>query len=407
MTVARGPRIALYGHDTFGLGHLRRNLTLAHRLARDFPTAHLLALTGSPQAHSLPLPPRFDFVKIPSATKDAAGAYRSRALDLSLPELTDMRSRLIGETLTSYRPDLVLIDHAPSGMAGELIAPLERLRAEHPAVRLVLGLRDIIDEPARVRADWAKADLLSWMDRTYDRVFIYGVPGLGPSPDEYGLSPRLNGRVRYTGYVLWAEPGASRVQVRARLGIASEDPMVVATVGGGGDGDAVLSSLLTSFDGGGHRGTRLVVVTGPLMAGPAARALRQQAASNPDVIMIEFDPDLPALVAAADCVVSMGGYNSMTEFLAAGTPAVVVPRVEPRLEQWIRATAMADRGLCTLVHPADASPRRLAEAVATALAAERRSIPLPFAVDGAARVSEEVRDLLGEGRRQQARAIVA
>jgi predicted glycosyltransferase len=406
--MARGPRILLYGHDTFGLGHLRRNVTLAHRLARDFPTAHLLALTGSPQAHALPLPPRFDFVKIPSATKDAGGAYRSRALDLSLGELTDLRSRLIAETMLSYRPDVVLVDHAPSGMAGELIHPLDRLRAAHPSVHLVLGLRDVIDEPERVRADWAKADLLSWMDRTYDRVFIYGAPGVGPSPEEYGLSPRLNGRVRHTGYVLWAEPGASREEVRARLGLASGDALVVATVGGGGDGDAVLSSLLTAFAGGERPGMRLVVVTGPLMAGATARALREQAASNPGVTMIEFDPDLPALVAAADCVVSMGGYNSMTELLAAGTPGVIVPRVEPRLEQWIRASAMAQRGLCTLVHPADASPRRLADAVMASLLTGRRTIPLPFRVDGAARVSAEVRELMNEDRAwHQPRAIVA
>ena len=403
----RGPRIALYGHDTFGLGHLRRNLTLAHRLARDFPTAHLLALTGSPQMHALPLPPRFDFVKIPSATKDAAGAYKARSLDLSLGELTDLRSRIIAEALLSYNPDLVLVDHAPSGMAGELIEPLARLRAANPSVRLVLGLRDIIDEPERVRADWAAADLLSWMDQTYDRVFIYGVPGVGPSPEEYGLSQRLNGRVRYTGYVLWAEPGATRLQVRARLGMAGEDRLVVATVGGGGDGDAILSSLLDGFAANGDGATQLVVVSGPLMAGAATRVLRAKADANPNARLLEFEPDLPALVAAADCVVSMAGYNSMTEILAAGTPAVVVPRVEPRLEQWIRATAMERLGLCTVVHPADATPGRLAEAVAGALAARRRITPLPFPVDGAARVSAEVGALLAEPREQSVRAIVA
>src|SRR5438093_3453922 len=111
----RGPRIVLYGHDTVGLGHLRRNLTIAHRLARDLPQAHFLALTGSSQAHAFPLPPRMDFVKIPSATQNRDGLYQARSLDLPLGELRDMRSRLIAETLRSYRPDLVLVDHAPAG----------------------------------------------------------------------------------------------------------------------------------------------------------------------------------------------------------------------------------------------------------------------------------------------------
>ncbi len=394
MTVARGPRIALYGHDTFGLGHLRRNLTLAHRLARDLPAVHLLALTGSNQAHAFPLPPRFDFVKIPSATKGPGGAYESRSLDLTLGELTDLRSRLIAEALLAFAPDVLLVDHAPAGMAGELVTPLERLRKARPGVRLVLGLRDVIDEPARVRAEWERDGTLDWMDRIYDRVLVYGERGLGPSPEEYGLSPRLNGRVRFTGYVLWAEPRTAAARVRERFALAPQERLVVATVGGGGDGAAVLEALLDGFARTPPPATRLVVITGPLMANDSADALKSRAAPIPSVVMQEFEPDLPSLVAAADCVVSMAGYNSMTEILAAGTPAVVVPRVTPRLEQWIRASAMAERGLCTMLHPDEADPAALLAAIAGALALGPRQTALPFRTDGASRVSEEMRDLV-------------
>lgn len=394
--MARGPRIAFYGHDTFGLGHLRRNLTLAHRVARDQPDAHLLALTGSNQAHAFPLPPRFDFVKIPSATKGPGGRYESRSLDLTLGELTDLRSRLIAEALLAFSPDVLLVDHAPAGMAGELVIPLERLRKANPGVRLVLGLRDVIDEPERVRAEWARDGMLDWMDRTYDRVLMYGARGLGPSPEEYGLSPRLNGRVRFTGYVLWSEPGATAEQVRRRLAIAPGERLVVATVGGGGDGEAVLAALLEGFARTPPPATRLVVVTGPLMDGGSTRALNAKAETIPSVTTQEFEPDLPSLVAAADCVVSMAGYNSMTEILAAGTPAVVVPRVAPRLEQWIRAEAMSERGLCTMLHPDEADPAALLAAIAGALARGRRTEPLPFSTDGASRVSEEMRALVAQ-----------
>jgi len=392
--MARGLRIALYGHDTFGLGHLRRNLTLAHRLARDLPAAHLLALTGSAQAHAFPLPPRFDFVKIPSATKGPGGGYESRSLDLTLAELTNLRSRLIAEALLAFDPDVVLVDHAPAGMAGELIVPLERLREASPSVRLVLGLRDVIDDPARVRAEWQRDGTLDWMDRIYDRVLVYGERGFGPSPEEYGLSPRLNGRVRFTGYVLWSEPHTPAERVRDRFALAPDERLVVATVGGGGDGAAVLEALLDGFGRAAPPATRLVVVTGPLMAEGPARALQAHAASIPSVVAQEFEPDLPSLVAAADCVVSMAGYNSMTEILAAGTPAVVVPRVTPRLEQWIRARAMAERGLCTMLHPEEADPDALLAAIAGALARGPRQAALPFRTDGASRVSAEIRELI-------------
>lgn len=400
----RGPRIALYGHDTFGLGHLRRNLTLAHRLARDFQDAHLLALTGSSQAHAFALPPRFDFVKVPSVTKAEDGAYCARSLDMSLAEVADMRSRLIDQTLRSFRPDILIVDHAPAGMSGELRAPLDHLRATNPDAGLVLGLRDVIDDPARVRGDWERDGLLDWMDRTYDRVLVYGARGVGPLPEEYGLSPRLNGRVRFTNYVLWSEPSAPPAGLRKLHAVRADERLVLATIGGGGDGERVIAALLDAWAAPAPPDATLVAVTGPLMSADRVLELRARASGLARVRLVEFEPDLPGLVHAADVVVTMGGYNSMTEILSARVPAVVVPRVTPRLEQWIRAKAMAERGLCRVVHPDLATGARLASEIRSALDRGPRADDLPFRTDGAAQVSLEIGELLAEkAARPQAR----
>lgn len=402
----RHPRIVLFGHDTFGLGHLRRNLTIAHQLAEDLPEARFLGLTGSPQAHAFPLPPRFDFVKVPSATKDERGAYGSRSLDLTLAELTGMRSRLIGEALLSFRPDVVLVDHAPAGMEGELVAPLNRLRAEHPGTALVLGLRDVIDDPERVRREWGRLGIFDWMELTYDRVLIYGASGVGPSPEEYGLSPRLNGRVRFVQYVHRTEAEDTRSETRRRLGVG-EDPLIVATVGGGGDGERILLGLLDALADADDWPGWLWVVTGPLMHPVLVAKIREEARGRPRARVVEFDPNLPEILGAADAVVSMAGYNSTLEVLASGTPAVFVPRTVPRLEQWIRATAMERLGLCQVVHPERSDPETIAAAVRGALARGRRTDPLPFRLDGASNVSLEVQALLGERGRIQSKGRVA
>jgi predicted glycosyltransferase len=391
----RSPRIVLFGHDTFGLGHLRRNLTIAHQLARDLSGAQFLGLTGSPQAHAFAVPPRFDFVKLPSATKHERGGYGPLSLDLTLDELTGMRSRLIGETLLSFRPDVVLVDHAPAGMEGELVAPLNRLRAEHPGVALVLGLRDVIDDPERVRQEWERLGIFDWMDRTYDRVLIYGAHGVGPLPEEYGLSPRLNGRVRFMQYVHDVVPRGAREETRRRLGLG-EEPLIVATVGGGGDGEMVLHRLLEALAEKIDWPGRFWVVTGPLMHHAAAARIRERARLLSRVRVVEFDPELPLLLDAADAVLSMAGYNSTLEILASGAPAVFVPRTRPRREQWIRATAMERLGLCEVVDPDHATPRRLASALRAALARGRRTEPLPLELNGARNVSREVQMLLDE-----------
>ena len=58
-----------------------------------------------------------------------------------------------------------------------------------------------------------------------------------------------------------------------------------------------------------------------------------------------FHPRMEELFAAADLVVSMGGYNTVCEILSQGTVSLIIPRDRPRQEQLLRARAMKGRGL--------------------------------------------------------------
>ena len=54
-------RVALYSHDTMGLGHLRRNLVIASALADSGLNATSLLITGAHEANFFSLPPRSRF----------------------------------------------------------------------------------------------------------------------------------------------------------------------------------------------------------------------------------------------------------------------------------------------------------------------------------------------------------
>ena len=43
-----GPRVMIYSHDTFGLGHLRRSRAIANRLVERHPDASIVIISGSP-----------------------------------------------------------------------------------------------------------------------------------------------------------------------------------------------------------------------------------------------------------------------------------------------------------------------------------------------------------------------
>ena len=69
--------------------------------------------------------------------------------------------------------------------------------------------------------------------------------------------------------------------------------------------------------------------------------------------------DLAEYIPAADVVVSMGGYNTICEILSFEKHALIVPRVHPEPEQWIRARRLQEMGLVEVLRPEALSPDTL------------------------------------------------
>jgi predicted glycosyltransferase len=87
-----------------------------------------------------------------------------------------------------------------------------------------------------------------------------------------------------------------------------------------------------------------------------------------------FVPDLQSWLGAADAVVCMGGYNTVSEVLVRGTPAVCVPRTVPRSEQLIRARALGSLGLLQVVEPERLNGATLRREVDVALTRSRPAL---------------------------------
>ncbi len=323
-------RFLLYSHDTYGLGHFRRSSLLAAGLVGARPDAQVLIVTGSPRTQSFGTPDRVDTVKLPTVTKDADGRYRSRKFDMELSELVRFRSSLIASTIECYRPDVVLVDHAPVGMGRELVPILERVGQRSRRPRLVLGLRDIVDEVGRVEAAWHRDGTWPWLD-AYDDVLVYGDERIPTTASELRLGQRTSATTRHTGYVAPAMPEPR----------AADEPFILVTTGGGGDGQAMLRRYLDAVEQGATGGVRSVVVTGPLLSSARRAELMMRASRLPTVEVLEFTDRLRLLVSSAVGVVSMAGYNTVVELLAANTQALLVPRCAPRLEQHLRAVRLS------------------------------------------------------------------
>jgi len=80
-----------------------------------------------------------------------------------------------------------------------------------------------------------------------------------------------------------------------------------------------------------------LIVFGPFMSREKRKDFAERIARNPKLEGLGFEPRLELLMNRAHCVVAMGGYNTFCEILSFDKPALIVPRVKPRLEQAIRA----------------------------------------------------------------------
>ena len=355
-------RFLLYSHDGIGLGHVRRNLTLAGALAAARPDASALIVTGTEDLGAFTVPPGVDVLRLPGLRKVDNTSYAARRLAVWPGEVHDLRAGVLATAVECFRPDVVLADKHPAGAGGELVPALERLTAA--GGRAALGLRDVLDAPGPVGDEWRSTGAAQHLAAFHHAILVYGQAGLLDPLDGCPVSGEARARAQYCGYVVAdgaAPPPAARQRSR---------PRVLATVGGGEDGASVLRAFLGASAG---AGWDALAVTGPQLA-MADRAELERLAARVGARLAPSVRDLTRHLPAVDAAVCMGGYNTLAEMLSAGVPAVCVPRVVPRQEQAIRARAFAARGLLRVVEPAELEPGRLRAEVDAALATDREAL---------------------------------
>lgn len=383
-------RLLVYSHDTFGLGHLRRSLKLIQALNVAHPTLSTLLVTGSPMVHQYRMPDRTDYLKLPAVRKVAPSAYEARSLTMSSEGIQRMRSNLLLRTMRDYDPDVLLVDHSPLGMNGELVPSLEWLEQQGRAVRL-LGLRDIIDEPEVVVSHWTRDGVYEALRRHYDHVLIYGNRSVYDTVGNYNFPDDLAERSRFLNYVSHQLPEQGADDDGSDAVPHDGRPLVAVSIGGGDGGDeSVIGPFLDMLGRYKDRiGFTAEILTGPFVSADKEQRFRDQAADLP-VHLQTFVPTPTHIYAAADLVVSTAGYNTTTELLACARRAILIPRVMHRKEQLIRSRRMEELGLARCLHPDEVNPERLLDEIERALADPTESLTVGRAnnlvpLDGAQR----------------------
>lgn len=352
-------KIVVYSHDTFGLGNIRRMLAIAKALVENDPNTSVLILSGSPMLHAFRIPQQIDYIKLPCLTRTMSGDYEAKFLDMKYEQILRLRSNLIQSSIIDFDPDLILVDKKPFGVGDELSKALENLQALGHRAKVVLLLRDILDSPESTIRVWRKNGYHNAIEKFYHQVLVVGTPDIFDLRKEYQFPKTSFNKVRFCGYLAREKGRTPRHQLRQQLGSNDHEKLVLVTPGGGEDGFQLLVCYINGLKLRPLHNTKTLIICGPEMIESQREHIFAAIKGRSDIIVQSFTDDMMACMEAADLVISMGGYNTVCELLTLGKPAIVVPRVNPVQEQWIRAERMAKAGLLHALHPQDLSPDRL------------------------------------------------
>ncbi len=386
-------KVLVYSHDTFGLGNIRRMLAISQGLLDHSSNLSILLVTGSPMIHSFRLSETgFDYLKLPCLNRNVEGQYGARSLGMETSDLVKLRSQMILAAAENFKPDVVVVDKKPFGVEHELKSTLDWLRSRGKG-KAALLLRDILDCPTVTTRIWEKNNYFDAIERYYDRVLVVGSDKIFDVCKEYEFPNNIADKVKHCGYIKHQTKGTTASCSDHIL--PNDKKLILVTPGGGEDGFLLMDNYIRGLNEIKHCENFLsILVTGPEMPKFQRDIIQSAAKSYPNVLVKEFTNDLGSLIQQADLVVSMAGYNTVSEIVSMGKRAVVVPRTKPVKEQWIRAKRFEKRGLLTSIHPDTLTPSNLMQTIQTQLLNSDSPMLNPSEFKGRSGVAQEINDLL-------------
>ncbi|MEM7545692.1 MAG: glycosyltransferase [Pseudomonadota bacterium] len=318
-------KVLLVVTSLMGTGHLVRTLLIARAL-RDAGAVPVVVSGGREIAHLdtggievAQLPPVWsdgiDYSRMLCPAGEVDDAYLKTRAD-----------RLI-VLFDKMAPDVLVTELWPFGrrsLSGEFATLLDHAKGR---ARIYASIRDVLEPKKKPKR---AEETLDRLRHYYDGVLVHGDPkviGLGAT---WPKAAEIADLIHYTGYVA-ATPPPPDEDSRGE---------VLVSVGGGVIGRGLLEAAIEAAS---RQSTTRIWRLRVGGADVAVEVLRLTAlAGDAPVIVEPAAADYRARLGACACSVSLLGYNTATDLLTAGRPALIAPMREGgEQEQLIRANAFA------------------------------------------------------------------
>jgi predicted glycosyltransferase len=379
-------KIILYCQNLVGIGHYLRSL----EICRAFKGHDVILITGGPPIGIAP-PNHVREVRLPVLTMDF-GFKRLISTNKrhSLGDVKRARQKRMLELFEREAPVLFIVELFPFGRSAfnfELEPVFKGIRhGDFPGSHVICSLRDILVEKRDPIA--YEERVIEMLNRYFDILLVHSDPSLITLHETFSRVNDIEIPLFYTGFITPKPPPNARQTIRKQLGLQKRDKIVVASSGGGKVGFRLLETVAHAFRLMESEGSiHLILFTGPLIKDEAFDRL--QALSVDRMQVFRFTQDFVSYLAAADLSVSMAGYNTCMNILAAGVPAMVWPYARNR-EQGLRAKMLARLKAVDVIGEEDLQPVKLASLMDKALRRKSQS-PIEIDLEGATKTVSMLR----------------
>lgn len=378
-------RVMFYCQSLLGIGHFIRSRELLFAL-RDFEVCFLY---GGQSVPGFDWPDWVNVVYLPALRSDTAFEHLYVVEgQASLEDVKAARKELLLSTFDQFSPDILLIELFPFGRKKfnfELLPLLAHARSAQPDLKIVCSLRDILVR--RPSQEKYEAEVCQRMNQFFDLLLVHADPRVQRLEETFGSVAQLGCQIRYTGYVVQPrhKPPAT---------IADDIPLILVSIGGGRVGHELIACALEASS----RLTiphRVQVFTGPHIPEDQFAQLQRQADALPQANVQRHTTDFPSWLGQAALSISMAGYNTCMDILAAQARALLYPFNEHgNDEQTRRARKLETLGCVTMMEPERLSPEFLASEIVRLLNTPPPAPTVAIDLQGAKRTAELLAALL-------------
>ncbi len=381
-------KIVIYCQHVLGVGHFFRTLEIA-RAMKEF---NVILITGGGNLDVV-IPDFITHVKLPGLMMDEDfSKIHSIDPQQSVETVKAKRQKLMLELFKKEKPDIFLVELYPFGRRAfrfELNPSLDFIKLERKIkCKIICSLRDIlVEKENRLKYE---TRVIEALNKWFDAVLIHSDPGLVRLSSTFSRTDQIRIPIEYTGFVTPLPDKNKANQIRNELGISKSMRLIVASVGGGSVGAKLLDSIINVCSKVLNEGNiKLLVLTGPYM--DKKNCDNFYTFVNDNISVKPFVEDFVSYLASADLSISMGGYNTCMNIVAADIPALIWP-FHQNHEQKMRVEKLIPYADVGLLEDKDLELENFSKLIQLKLSSKKRLAKKVLNIDGAERCLEWVRD---------------